>query len=62
MKIAYLDSELKGIVRDHSVYGIDCIIGALVRACIDHPYIDENTLHQIVKREWKFANKDREDN
>ena len=49
MTISQLDKELKQIIDDHSVYGAECIINALVRACDGKQYLDEYALHLMLK-------------
>lgn len=49
MTISQLDKELKQIIDDHSVYGAECIINALVRACDGKLYLDEYALHLMLK-------------
>ena len=49
MTISQLDKELKQIIDDHSVYGAECIINALVRACDGKQYLDESALHLMLK-------------
>lgn len=49
MTISQLDKELKQIIDEHSVYGAECIINALVRACEGKQYLDEYALHLLLK-------------
>ena len=48
MTIAQLDKELKQIIDDHSVYGAECIINALVRASNDNKWLTEDELHKLI--------------
>lgn len=53
MTISQLDKELKQIIDEHSVYGAECIINALVRACDGKQYLDEYALHLLIKLSYE---------
>lgn len=50
MTIMQLDKELKSVIDAHSVYGAECILHALVRACAGHPYLKGEDIKRILDR------------
>lgn len=50
MTIMQLDKELKSVIDAHSVYGAECILHALVRACAGHPYLAGEDIKRILKK------------
>lgn len=59
MTIAQLDKEIKPIIDDHHVYGAECIINALVRACDGKQYLDEDELHKLLSDAFKRKKEDK---
>lgn len=53
MKICQLDKELNEIVSNHHVYGAECIINSLVRACIDENYLDFDDLCRMLRHSYE---------
>ena len=53
MTIAQTDSQIKGIIHEHSVYGAEAIMQALVRACKNHPYLKLEDLHKMLDSAYK---------
>lgn len=55
MTISQLDKELKSIIDNYHVYGAECILHSLIRACKDERYLgaDEirHILETVIKRE-----------
>lgn len=55
MTIASCDREVRDLIKDHSIYGVETVVNALVRACKDNPDCDmayvTNMLQHAFKRE-----------
>ena len=55
MTIASCDREVRELIEKHSIYGVETVVNALVRACKAHPYCDmayvTNMLQHAFKRE-----------
>lgn len=49
MTIAQTEKEIKGLVKEHHIYGAETIINALVRSSKDISYLDEETIVKMVK-------------
>ncbi|MBO7733715.1 MAG: hypothetical protein J6S67_14215 [Methanobrevibacter sp.] len=61
MKICELDKELKGVIENHSVYGAECIINSLVRACKNEKYLNAQSIHTLVESAFGRLSEDQED-
>ena len=48
MTIAETDNQIKGIIKQWHVYGAEAIIGALVRACKNEPYLQGEDLYKLL--------------
>lgn len=59
MTIAALDKELKSVVDHYSVYGVECILSSLIRACRDKRYLEpdviKHILDHVIAREEKIV-------
>jgi len=53
MTIASTDKEVKELINDHHIYGLENIINAVVRACKDEPYVNEDYLIKLVKSAYE---------
>jgi hypothetical protein len=49
MTIASTDKEINELINDHHIYGLESIINAVVRACKDEPYVNEDYIIKLVK-------------
>lgn len=49
MTIMQLDGEIKSVIDKHHVYGAECILYALVRACSGQPYLEGDDIQRILK-------------
>lgn len=49
MKICELDNQIKSLVDEYHVYGAECVIVALVRACNGDKYLNAQSLHTLVE-------------
>lgn len=49
MKICELDKEISSIIKEHHVYGAECVINALVRACDGENYLNAHSLHTLIE-------------
>ena len=58
MKVCELDKGIKEIIDSHHVYGAECIINALVYACKDHDYLNEDDLVVMVKNAFNRRNEE----
>ena len=50
MTIAELDKELKVVIEEHSVYGAQAIINALVWSCKGKQYLEPSVLHALIEK------------
>lgn len=50
MTIAALDKEIRDVISRHRVYGAECVLNALVRACEGQPYLRADDLRRILDR------------
>lgn len=48
MTIAETDNQIKGVITQWHVYGAEAIVGALVRACKNEPYLQSDDLHKLL--------------
>lgn len=48
MTIAATGNEIKGVIDQWSVYGAEAIIGSLVLACKNKPYLKPEDLHRLI--------------
>ncbi len=57
MTISQLDKELKSVIDHHSVYGAECILSSLIRACKGKQYLESDVikyiLDHVIEREEK---------
>ena len=51
MNICELDKVMKELIDVHSVYGAECVINALVRACKNRRYLSVDVLHGLIEAE-----------
>ena len=49
MKICELDKEISSIIKEYHVYGAECVINALVRACDGENYLNAQSLHTLIE-------------
>lgn len=63
MRISELDKSIEDVVRNHSVYGVECTINALVRACIKsgNKYLSVETLEKMIEKSYRRENGDRQE-
>ena len=59
MKIVDLDRTMKNIVDMYSVYGVECVLNALARACIDDKYLQADHLHRMLDYSINKAKEDK---
>lgn len=48
MTIAALHKELSGVIKEHSVYGAEAIVNALVYGSEGNKYLDRAEIHKLV--------------
>ena len=53
MTIASTDKEVKELIKEHAVYGVETIINAVVRNCVNEPYVNEEYIIKLVKSAYK---------
>lgn len=53
MTIASTDKEVKELINDHHIYGLESIINAVVRACKDESYVNEDYIIKLVKSAYE---------
>ena len=53
MTIAQVDKEVKNLIKDHSVYGLETLINATVRACIESRDLDEAYVINLMQHAFK---------
>lgn len=60
MTIAALGKEIKGIVDKQRVYGAECVVNALVRACLrcnSSKYLTKDELIKLVQSAYEREEK-----
>ena len=53
MTIASCDREVRELIKKHSIYGIETVVNALVRACKDNPDCDMAYVTNMLQRAFK---------
>lgn len=61
MEINQVDREITDLVARKSIYGLEAILNATMRAAIDRPYIDREYIHMLVDNAINKAMKDKEE-
>ena len=61
MEINQVDNEVKDLITRKSVYGIETLINAIMRAAVGRPYIDMEYIHRMVDNAIDRAMQDKED-
>lgn len=49
LTISSLEQEIRGIIVKYHVYGAECIVKSLVRACQDQKYLTRGALHELIE-------------
>lgn len=50
MTIAGCDKEIRGLIDDYSVVGLEAVMNAVVRATKDKPYMGKMEVHQLLEK------------
>ena len=58
MTIANALNSIRYLIKDHHVYGAECILNALAYACKDEKYLDRADLHRLLDRAIDRAEED----
>lgn len=53
MTIFTMDEEIRHIIVNYHVYGAECIVKSLVRACQDQKYLTRGALHALVEAAYE---------
>lgn len=61
MEINQVDNEVKDLITRKSVYGMETLINAIMRAAVGRPYIDREYIHRMVDNAIDRAMQDKED-
>jgi hypothetical protein len=61
IKIKDLYPIAEKIVTKHKIYGVECLFRAAINAAIKEPYIDEESLHDLVRGAYRLFRKEAED-
>ncbi len=48
MTIASCGREVNDLIKEHSVYGVETILNAIVRASLVHPHLSRQHLHEML--------------
>ena len=54
MTIAQTDKEIRDLIRKHHVYGLECIISAIVRNVKSEPYITKDVIHALIESAYDY--------
>ena len=48
MTIASCGREVNDLIKEHSVYGVETVLNAIVRASLMHPHLGRQHLHEML--------------
>lgn len=53
MQIVEIEREVKGVIREHHIYGAECLINELVRAAQEEPYLTKEAMFRMIESAFK---------